>query len=806
MASTMRFRQTDTSARQRSLVSEDSFAKGIRVSDAPQDAAYARMLVNYKLKNEGTVLATRPAIAVSDAVGNTLESELTSVLFTGSVECEIANSEDTVIKKYTVVERADGYATLYIESGVPSDAAQAHAFKPVQCSCTSNFKICKAAYTRTGEAKHDMTISADAVHINAPVQSKLNTSAIVAYEVDGSAKLGKLKVIFTDSTLTAATWTIEDIVVSDVSPSQAVNYGYNMLKPDPYTFDNVEMTSGAVTLLGILPYDANTGKLMLTAKLGTSIKFKLVYKYPAADKANSKERYYTSWELYDLSSASGSTTVIQAETASPLVVPGDEISITHTPAIKSFGVVVKIYRLTDISTDGSITTTTQLKSKLESMSTYVAPVQVITLASYYLTNDEANARANNLELMRYDIAKAQGMCAWQNRLVAWGVKGAEHLLFVSDINNPGYFPYPNGVEVFDNVIIKAVPYLDKLLVFTTDSLYMITSDTTGLTYTVRKVQDRLALSHVDDASIVPVLNMVHFKSGNYYYMIVPKLQSLTGELQLAPISRPIEEFLDNFTESVATLLNTVYNVEYDTFELLDAYTYVADNNVNNVYKVICKAGEVTDVVNLILRYDTSIRAWTVWAYGAGMSNDRLYEVTATGDVRYVSCKDNALTVLREDASSAKDMFYEHFPNYQYIDTGFRSHAEQLKKRYREVQFAINSLQDVPIAFNTAFNVDADERKSFYKHVVTYCTDPNDPHYGNIIVQRELDDSSVTPTLTELDGAWTLDSSQFPELSVYKVRYKVSGKGYGGRVQILCRAQCTYELLYIAWVFRTMNAR
>ena len=800
---TMKFKQQDISSRTRALTSEDSFAKGICMTNAPEESGYAKMLVNFKLKNEGSVLATRPAIVVNSSTPAAENTEISTVLFTNTVECAITDADHTVIKRFAVVESNTLQPSL--------TELQSTEHVPILCIPVDDTKKCrilKDGYTRKGMYKHDVLVDNTADNYCSAVQTKLNTTALMMYSDDEGNHLGQLKITFTDATCTAATWELTPVVVKDVLPAQAINYGYNMLKEQPYTFNNVELTSGTVTLLGVLPYDADTNEMLLTAKLGTSIKFKLTYKYPKADRDNTKEKYYTSWEVYDLDNPSSAATVVQAESASPLITPGDEISLVHAPAMKSFGLVVKLYKLTDISDDGSITTTAQLKTKLESMTDkYIAPTQIITLASYYLTNDEANAKANNLELVRYDIAQAQGMCSWRNKLVLWGVRGAEHILFTSDINNPGYFPYPNGVEVFDNVIIKAVPYLDKLLVFTTDALYMLTLDASGLTYTVNKVQDRLAIAHADSANIVPVLNMVHFKSGNYYYMIVPKIQSLTGELQLAPISRPIEQLLDNFKDNISEVLSTVYNLTYDNITLLNSYTYVADNNICSVYKIACKeASEITNIVNVVLRYDTNIRAWTIWTYGAGTCSDHLYEITATGDVKYVSVKDNALVILKEDNNACVDTFYTDINNTQYLDTGFRKHAEQLKKRFREVQFAVNSLQEVPIEFYTAFNVDEDERKSFYKHSVVYCNDPNDPQYGNIVVQRELDEPSVTPSITELDTAWTLDTSQFPDLSVYKIRYKVSGKGYGGRVQILCKPTNVYELLYIAWVYRVMNAR
>lgn len=817
--STMRFKQYNTANRVRALTSEDSFAKGICMTNAPEEAGYAKMLVNYKLKNEGTVLATRPAIVVDDVTAANSKA-IKTVLFTDTVECTVEGEDFTVIRRCVIVEYNDGTCGVYVEpTGAHDNSFNLGNGKPneykyrntpvlsVPADSAKSYKLVKDSISSGALCKHDIAISDQAEHMRNVVCTKLNTSVILLYNDGTATHLGRLKIKFVDSLCMNSKWELEPIEPKDVTPAQAVNYGYNMLKDNPYTFNNAAMYSGEVTLLGVLPHDASTGKLLLTAKVGTSIKFKLSYKYPEADRSNEKEKYYTSWELYDLENPASTTTVIQSETASPLVTPGDEISLVHTPAVKAFGIVVKLYKLTAISDDGSITTTAQLKERLESIDKYVAPAQVITLASYYLTNDEANAKANSLELVQYSLASARGICAWRNKLVAWGISGAEHMLFTSDINNPGYFPYPNGVEVFDNVVVKAVPYLDKLLVFTVDALYMLTLDAAGLTYTVSKVQDRLAISHIDCANIVPVLNMVHFKSGNYYYMIVPKLQSLTGELQLAPISKPVEQLLDNFKESVSELLSTVYNFTYDNIELRNAYTYVADNNICNVYKVVLtKADAPTRIVNVVLRYDTNIRAWTIWTYGAGTSADKLYEITATGDVKYVSVhSSNTLCILKEDNNSCVDTFYPEVNNYQYLDTGFRKHAEQLKKRFREVQFAVNSLAEVPIEFYTAFDVDEAERKAFYRHVVTYCSDPEDTNYGNILVQRELTEPSVTATLSEL-GSWVLDSSQFPDLSVYKVRYKVSGKGYGGRVQLLCKPTSAYEILYIAWVFRTMNAR
>ena len=93
----------------------------------------------------------------------------------------------------------------------------------------------------------------------------------------------------------------------------------------------------------------------------------------------------------------------------------------------------------------------------------------------------------------------------------------------------------------------------------------------------------------------------------------------------------------------------------------------------------------------------------------------------------------------------------------------------------------------------------------YKHTVSQCTDPNDMNYGVIFIERELVDSTNTPTLTSFND-WELDTAMFPDITTHKVRYKVSGKGYGGSVKILSKNEVPFELLHISWVYRVMFAR
>jgi hypothetical protein len=148
-----------------------------------------------------------------------------------------------------------------------------------------------------------------------------------------------------------------------------------------------------------------------------------------------------------------------------------------------------------------------------------------------------------------------------------------------------------------------------------------------------------------------------------------------------------------------------------------------------------------------------------------------------------------------------------FANYQLIDTGYRAHYTPYKKRFREIQFTINNTSQSALHFYTDFTLDDVTRKDLFEYQVQQITDPESPDYGLIYVERVLSDSLDVPGAINItDAGWTLDFSKFPVLTVSKVRYRVSGKGYCGKIKILSSNEELYELLSIHWVYRKMNAR
>ena len=806
-----------TAVHKRTVVTESVFTKGMKYTNQPLPEGYIKTLVNFDIKDDGETIKPRGGLQnITDVVA--------MIDHTYSTPCSMHNS-----------------GILYVMLPDESDAKLCHYAIFGQCTTKKNFRLEYSQMLVEYDsqyycAEYDDTIAGASAKtqlltMTPPVQSMhgmditepyitsngvsasidANTYVIVANPTAQTDKhyLGRVYAWFTldaSENITGIKWCIKKVEPQEIAATQVVNFGYNLLKPDPYTFQDTTTATGALVLQGILPYDAS-GKLLLSARPGAEITFRLNYQYPASAVAS--EKYLVQWEVQNLD-ADTEVTVLQSVAKSAEITPGQPIKFTTKPTFKHFSVIVKVY----------------LKSAY-SANKDVAPDQVLTLSSYYLTADNSST-TKFTEPRAYDLGTASGMCAWQQRLVVWGVDNAKNTIFVSDINSPDYFPYPNGAEIFTNNVVGCVPYMGDLLIFTTDALYKATFAADGLSYSVQCVQERLNMVESDINTIQTVQNMVYFKSNEYFYMIVPKSQSLTGELQLAPVSRPIEYILDHFADCIHKFLNEVYNIDfmrytkYVNISLVDFFVYLDGNQIRNSYKLKIEGYtkddklRSTNYLDFQMNYDTVLRCWSIYINESTANRDAVFRPTATGNaIFYRIYKDGAVSkvvLMRYNDDNHKDSATLNpentyaFGNYQYIDTGYRKHNEELKKRYREIDFCINCLGVHKLKFYTGFVLDDDVRRSYYKHKVTHCTDKDDPSYGMLFVERVLDDAVDGEELTMLDTEWELDTAQFPDLSVSKIRYKVSGKGYNAAVKILSTNETDFEILDMSWVYRTMFAR
>jgi hypothetical protein len=643
----------------------------------------------------------------------------------------------------------------------------------------------------------------------------------------------------------------------EVTPTEAINYGYNMLKSAPYSFEDKHipaMVNGQIRLQGILPYaDGTCQKLMFNAKVGSNVTFRLIADFPMSDT----EQFKFKWELRDVSS--DAVTVYDEPNASS--------KSYHFDSVKGHAVC----------SDGTDYITLQIQPPYRqcaitvtafSVSDLTEPVDVIALASYALTADNAST-TNQIEVKNYDLTTATGMCTWAQRVVLWGVKGGKNILFVSDINDPSYFPYPTNSDVYAEAIVGCIPYMSDMLVFTETQMYLVKWSADGLSYQSTVVQDKLCLSEFDINTVVTVKNMVYFKNGNYYYMVVPALTTSTkGELVLAPISKNITNFLDYFLTETQRVFEDMYSPtrfarlrlgEKISMVLLDYHTYLDKNDIRNVYSFRVDAGNnAICTFDFVLNYNSVLRTWNTYIVQTSGQYIMPYRQTVTDNTYFIHTKRSLDTITLEtgddenpgeqitklvhsttfelvkyDVLNIKDSAdlgeVRLLKNWQYADTGHREQNSSTKKRYRELQFKINNIDQSTMEFGIGFFVDDDTRKPLYKYTPqVYTTDPNDELFGWIYMERDFAEPVVASGVTILEdpddpdmpypavastmgellesNRWVLDYSKLSNSVMATVRVPVSGKGYAPRLQFLSFNEKRYELLNLNWVYRNMNAR
>ena len=117
-----------------------------------------------------------------------------------------------------------------------------------------------------------------------------------------------------------------------------------------------------------------------------------------------------------------------------------------------------------------------------------------------------------------------------------------------------------------------------------------------------------------------------------------------------------------------------------------------------------------------------------------------------------------------------------------------------------------------------FYLDNEVRMRWYDYEVEHIVDRDASDYGQLYVTRIAEPNiKLGRSTTRLSGTvegfeidrkrvWVLEQSQFPELSLWKIRMPVSGKGAAPRMKFLSQNEQRYELMTINWVCRVMNAR
>lgn len=763
----------------RNLVTEQFFNKGMSYTDVPLMDGYCKTLVNYNISPEGNMLSPRAGYQRTHTVEHRRgPSVIHHIGYMQGYE-EDTKSDYSIL--YTLLSSVEGLFII------------------VDTTCYNVILGEGVTGIRTSKVDEPSTIHGMRVDIpeleNLPVYTHLNGKVILPTN-DGLGILSSKKeggvLIFN----------LDKVVPMEVNPSEASASGYNMLKEEPFNYGDKIGEAMTLGIQGIVPQDLE-GKALFSASVGQLVRFRAYYETAqAADNTD----YTVVWEFYSLETSKEPTrTIFRNVKIDPTASDKTVLSCNAPAEYKEFGVRITIYSGT-YDVDPLVSTA----------------VPVCTgVYSNYKMHDKA---AKSMDPVAYDLSSATGMCTWMQHVVLWRTSRGRNMLFISELARPGYFPFPQNAQVFDEDVISCVPYLNALLVFTTTKIHKLSWLPGGEGFTSTVVQEKLQLSMFDHQTIKVVQTMVFFKSGDYYYMIVPKATADgVGALQIAPISSGITKLLDKMGPEVASILRNMYRTIGKTVPTLVGYTNYQDNGIMRcVYKFEVAPQRYID---FYLNYSTVLRTWTTYVMESTEQNVYLYRYGVTDGSVYASLYDNTFILITPSKDLHDDFLYgTSYDNLQYVDTGYREHSTATKKRYREVQLKINNTSRRSLQFGSMFMLDGTIRKDLYTYkVVKYDTEiVVEPEFlepsllaGNTVLSDDDNEDLVLRDgeyITESEelvmntNTWQLGISSLTEPSVMKVRVKLSGKGYAPRLIILSLNTVPYELLGFNWVYRTMNAR
>ena len=293
---------------------------------------------------------------------------------------------------------------------------------------------------------------------------------------------------------------------------------------------------------------------------------------------------------------------------------------------------------------------------------------------------QTEQKTNIVNTVNYDLSLPMKQLSWGNRLVKYyGISDVRfshgshytdvrvppefsNLLFVSAVNSPDYFPYPNSVDTFDEPIVGCANYGDDLLVFTKAKLYRLTYNTSDQGWTKALIQDKFSIDTVRETTVVrnkditpsnvdpdyqfgkisyetqtmlytPIRQYAAYRSNKRIFMVLPSKNG-TGNVTLAPISNAIKELLDpielrpgvvNPSERnpLKEILKQILKITIRSGTLVDyginSYTSKmwlhADYN-NIIYSLIYSVYymNTTHDICVQLRYNIDLYSWTVYMF------------------------------------------------------------------------------------------------------------------------------------------------------------------------------------------------
>lgn len=689
------------------------------------------------------------------------------------------------------------------------------------------------------------------------------------------------------------------ITPKEVSVKEALLYGYNMLLSDPYKFEGTldSSLSENIQFDGLLTYDSNDD-LVLNPVQNINYKFKVIAhtgtsNTPACMLVDYKTMAQDVWNKIETDFGIPNETLTISDFSGQ---KNKDIVFNWTPNVTNAIIRIRFYakteknlynksyateedlktalsKITDNSLDGTIFEITSRSVPIYYKATYNS-TDGYTIAIVYYPEAESEEESNlfaqgyrhiltapitlsfernyesNSSIKNYDFSTAQGITYWYNRLIVWGVDSGSNILFFSDINDPSYFPYPNNISVFDEPVIKAVPFQDNLLVFTTTKIWKITLSEDGMSWHEECIQKNLRVTPEEAHLIKPLTNMVFFKSGLYYYLLTPSSKG-TGELVIANISKPITDILEKPILFFNELESKIYNInryiimgQVEDFLLQETNVYLDSEEIHIVYTFASsmfndsKVEEATSdtlpiptLRNYILSYNINTRKWRVWSFDSDTTPKVLYNDAIKGAVWYVlssrlfnSSKSNPIPdsyianynkayTFQFIFNDITDILYNRTNDdykipgghnfYQYLDTGNRDIRKEYYKKFREYQVTFNNRSNNDLTFYIEFSLDDNPIIPLYSGYVESTSSP-DVIYN---LNREAIPTIYGTVYALQQGlVYTVEGTMWDLFHMLKCKSPITSKGYYPSLHILSKNSYSYDILDITWVYRLKNAR
>lgn len=404
-----------------------------------------------------------------------------------------------------------------------------------------------------------------------------------------------------------------DIDVRTLNAQEAASNGYNLLLDNPYTFNDVQ--AGTLNVLGLSIFAQENpqtySKPIISPNSGQVVDMQVNYQY-----APNTTVHYT----------------VQIADATRLIPSWESITEATVSAGSAWTV------------SGIIMRYPQTLIRVEAWTANDQSDKVAFDKS--IECDVKAAQKLQDQFAKPDFRTTKSMCSWFSYLGLYNVEGYEDTIFFSNIEDPGYFPFPNNTLQFDNKVLAVHNYLDFLLVVTVDSIFLVTIGSNIMSSTQKRIMSNIFIPEVDAKNLVVLNQQIFFKTADQFYVLKPnKYTSDATDLKNYVISTAIDNLTKKFTSNVTKTLNSMYiktlnklstkyktKVEITDFDVLDIHSTVIVSDVHYIYSIKPKFNieALLDVdntykvdggnLNLHMIYDSLTRAWRLYIEPTGQYN------------------------------------------------------------------------------------------------------------------------------------------------------------------------------------------